>query len=39
MQAYVTYHPKTNSVIVAFRGSSNVENWLANLSVNRVPYE
>jgi hypothetical protein len=26
--AYVTYHPKQNRIIVAFRGSKNILNWI-----------
>ena len=38
-QVYVSYDGVIDTIIVAFRGSSNIENWLENLSISKVKYE
>jgi hypothetical protein len=35
---FIGYHPKTNAVVVAYRGTSDVYNWATDLSAVRVPY-
>lgn len=37
-QAYSGYNPSTNRIVVAFRGSSNIQNWIQDLTFEKVPY-
>lgn len=37
-QAYVGYDSRKNHIVVAIRGSSNIQNWLDNLNFELVPY-
>ena len=37
-QGYVGYNPADNQIVVAFRGSSNLPNWIANLDFQKVAY-
>ena len=37
-RAVVGYDPSTNSIITAFRGSSNIMNWLSDLDIFKVDY-
>ena len=37
-QAYVGYDAAKNIVVVAIRGSSNIQNWIDNLNFELVPY-
>ena len=37
-QSYTAYNGATNQIIVAFRGSSNIGNWIADLSFKKIPY-
>lgn len=36
-QAYSGYNPNTNRIVVAFRGSSNIQNWIDDLTFEKVP--
>ena len=38
MQAFTGYDPDTNRVVVAFRGSYNIPDWIASLTLQMVPY-
>lgn len=35
---FVGYEPKLNAVIVSFRGSTDIANWIINLSTTRTSY-
>jgi len=35
---FVGYQPSTNAIIVSFRGSENIQNWITNLSFIRTDY-
>lgn len=35
---YVGYAESTNTIVVSFRGSSNIPNWIENLNFEKVPY-
>ena len=37
-QAYTAYNTQTNQIVVAFRGSSNIPNWVADLTFAKVAY-
>ncbi|KAJ3102867.1 hypothetical protein HDU97_000250 [Phlyctochytrium planicorne] len=39
MQGYVGYNAGLNTIVVAFRGSSNIQNWIQNLAFFRVDIE
>jgi hypothetical protein len=36
MQGFVAYSPTHNAIIVAFRGSANIPNWIANIDFVKV---
>ncbi|KAJ3218551.1 hypothetical protein HDU67_005110 [Dinochytrium kinnereticum] len=36
MQGYVGFNARLNTVVVAYRGSSNIQNWIQNLAFIRV---
>lgn len=38
IQGFTGYSPNLNAIILAFRGSSTIENWFINLSLNQVGY-
>lgn len=38
IQGFTGYSAKTNSIILSFRGSSNIQNWIINLSITQVAY-
>jgi len=38
MQGFVVYVPKDNAVVVAFRGSVDIRNWIANLDATTTAY-
>lgn len=38
IQGFTGYSPASNAIILAFRGSSNIKNWIINLSFNQVAY-
>lgn len=38
-QVFVNYHPNSNAVVIAFRGSVNIQNWLENLSILKSTFE
>lgn len=38
MQAFSGYDPDADQIVVAFRGSSNIKNWIADLTFSKVPY-
>ena len=38
MQAYVGFDPTTSTAVVAFRGSHDIKNWIANLKFDHIPY-
>lgn len=35
---YIGYSPSKNAIIISFRGSQNVQNWIENLNFEKVPY-
>ena len=35
---YVGYSSNLNTIIVSFRGSSNIPNWIENLNFEKAPY-
>ena len=35
---YLGYSSQLNTIIVSFRGSSNIPNWIENLNFEKVPY-
>ena len=35
---FIGYHPNTNAIVVAYRGTSDVYNWATDLSIVRVAY-
>ena len=35
---YVGYSSDLNTIIVSFRGSNNIPNWIENLNFEKVPY-
>ena len=37
-QGYIGYNPADNQIIIAFRGSSNLPNWIADLDFKKIPY-
>jgi len=37
-QAYSGYDPDTNRIVVAFRGSYNIRNWISDFTFVKVPY-
>jgi predicted lipase len=38
IQGFTGYSATSNAIILSFRGSSNIKNWIINLSFNQVPY-
>lgn len=38
-QAYVAYNVLENEIIVSFRGSTNIANWVSNLNYFQTPYK
>jgi predicted lipase len=38
LQGFTGYSSTINGIIVAFRGSSNLQNWIINLSTNQIDY-
>lgn len=38
IQGYAAYYPKRNAIIVAYRGSVDVKNWMANLNTVVTSY-
>ena len=36
---YVAYNEKQDQIIVAFRGSDNIANWIANIDFFQTPYK
>lgn len=38
MQGFVAYLPKDNTIVVAFRGSVDIENWIADLDAPSMIY-
>lgn len=36
--AYVGYNAKTDEIVVAFRGSADIQNWVTNLEFAQCPY-
>jgi predicted lipase len=38
IQGYTGYSRSLNSIIVAFRGSSNIQNWILNIGTTRSSY-
>jgi hypothetical protein len=36
---YVAYNPVNNQIIVAFRGSDNIANWISNINFFQTPYK
>jgi len=38
LQAFVGYNAASRHVVVAFRGSSNIANWISNLAFGKTPY-
>ena len=38
LQAYVGYNGAARQIVVAFRGSSNIANWISNLVFAKTPY-
>ena len=36
---YVAYNAKDNMIIVAFRGSDNIANWISNIDFFMTPYK
>jgi hypothetical protein len=38
IQGFTGYSAKSNAIILSFRGSSNIQNWIINLSFNQVTY-
>lgn len=35
---YIGYSPSRNAIILSFRGSQNLQNWIENLNFEKVPY-
>jgi predicted lipase len=35
---YIGYSASRNAIIVSFRGSQNIQNWIENLNFEKVPY-
>ena len=35
---YLGYSSQLNTIIISFRGSSNIPNWIENLNFEKVPY-
>lgn len=35
---YIGYSASRNAIILSFRGSSNIQNWIENLNFEKVPY-
>lgn len=35
---YIGYNPSRNAIIVSFRGSQNIQNWIENFNFEKVPY-
>lgn len=38
IQGYAAYYTKQNAILVSFRGSADLKNWLANLDTSAVTY-
>lgn len=38
IQGFTGFSSSLNGIVLAFRGSSNLQNWIINLSTNQVPY-
>ena len=38
LQGYAGYSPTLNGIVLSFRGSSNIQNWIINLTTNLVSY-
>jgi predicted lipase len=38
IQGFTGYSPTSKAIILSFRGSSNIQNWIINLSINQVAY-
>jgi hypothetical protein len=38
IQGFTGYSAASNAIILAFRGSSNINNWIINLSFNQIAY-
>jgi predicted lipase len=38
IQGFTGYSGSSNAIILSFRGSSNIQNWIINLSFNQVDY-
>ncbi len=38
IQGFTGYSAKSNAIILSFRGSSNIQNWIINLSFNQIAY-
>ena len=38
LEGYIGYLPSDNSIYVVFRGSSSLNNWIANMTVIMTPY-
>lgn len=36
---YVAYNSNQDQIIVAFRGSQNIQNWFTNLNLEKVDYK
>ena len=37
-QGFVTYNTASNLIVVAFRGSSNLDNWLTDFTIEQIPW-
>lgn len=38
LQGFAGFSSSLNGIVLAFRGSSNIQNWIINLSTNQVNY-
>ena len=38
IQGFTGYSPASNAIILAFRGSSNIDNWIIDFTINQVSY-
>lgn len=36
---YLAYNPKDDLIVMAFRGTNNIRNWLSNLHFDKTDYD
>ena len=37
--AYIGYSPSKNLIVISYRGSANIQNWIEDFTFDKIPYK